>query len=252
MFSLFMAVSTASFFSLVLISETPCFRVSLNLFQLSCSQFKPLQFSWALQGLGLQQLPSQVGAGREDPFGLQKAQGSWLSLGWCSMSSPPNTGSTAGTGRVSVPQMSAMAFLLGIWKGHRLLFPTLRELRTCSSIPGRHCHIPVTMQDTFAFHRFLTTIYTLFKFHKPKHSEGRCKAKMKEWGSPCIWLPKRCQFISGDHTRVFLGPVLPHEWCLERHIRKASCLLMLHSHQEKKIVISIGRSVLSKWPLRPD
>lgn len=45
--SLFMAVSTASLFSLVLLSETPCFRVSLDFFQFFCSQFKPLQFSWA-------------------------------------------------------------------------------------------------------------------------------------------------------------------------------------------------------------
>lgn len=52
-------------------------------------------------------------AGKTHP-GCRKLRAPRLSLGWCSMSSPPNTGSTAGTGRVSTPQVDAMAFLLGI------------------------------------------------------------------------------------------------------------------------------------------
>lgn len=79
--SLFMAVSTAPFFSLVLLPETPCFRASLDLFQFSRSQFKPLRFPWARWGAGLQQPSSPTAAGREDPWGLQKAQGSSAVLG---------------------------------------------------------------------------------------------------------------------------------------------------------------------------
>lgn len=182
-----------------------------------------------------------MAAGREDPPGLQKTQGSLAVLGivpWVTH----QTWSVQYAQAVSIPQMPAMAFLMGIWKGHSLLFPTLRELRTCSSIPVRHCHIPVAKQEAFAFHRFLTSIYSLLEFHKPKHLEGRCTAKMKK----CVFgTANRCQFIFEDHTRVFLEPVPPHEWCLERLIRKASCFIMLHSHQENKIVISTGASVLS-------
>lgn len=90
---------------------------------------------------------------------------------------------------------------------------------------------------------------TLCSNSQTKMFGRRMKAKMERVsGTPRIRLPNRCQFISGDHIKVFLEPVLPHEWSLKRLIRKASCLLMLCGHQEKIIIISAGESVLSKWP----
>lgn len=116
--SLFMAVSTASFFSLVLLSETACSRVSLKLHW--C-------FPGPVEDLNCNNQPCKWQQVGKTHVGYRKLRASHLSLGWCSKSNPSNTSGTAVASRVSIPLMHAMAFLLGIWNGHRLLFPAPRD-----------------------------------------------------------------------------------------------------------------------------
>lgn len=116
--SLFMAVSTVSFFSFVLLSETACSRVSFKLLQ--C-------FPGPVEDLNCNNQPCKWQQVGKTHMGYRKLRASWLSLEWCSKGNPSHTRGTAVTSRVSIPPVRAMAFLLGIWNGHSLLFPAPRD-----------------------------------------------------------------------------------------------------------------------------
>lgn len=89
--------------------------------------------------------------------GFRKLRASWLSLGWCSKSNPSNTSGTAVASRVSIPPMCAMAFLLGIWNGHRLLFPAPRDSWGHSTASPSH----ITSFQWQCGKRLLSTVFLL-------------------------------------------------------------------------------------------